>query len=91
MRIHLYFATFVAALGELMFGFETGIINGSIFYMTEYFDLTDGIKGFVVSSALVGCIVEALGPGKPGDIFGMLKAMYLNTPRDSIIRKENMG
>ena len=31
MRIHLYFVTFVAALGGLMFGFETRIINGSIF------------------------------------------------------------
>lgn len=78
MRIHLYFVTFVAALGGLMFGFETGIINGSIFYVAEYFDLTDGMKGFVVSSALVGCIVGALGAGNPSDIYGrreMLKVM----------------
>ena len=33
MRIHLYFVTFVAALGGLMFGFETGIINGTVLYV----------------------------------------------------------
>lgn len=70
--------TFVAALGGLMFGFETGIINGAIFYVAQYFDLSDAMKGFVVSSALIGCIVGALGAGKPGDIYGrryMLKVM----------------
>ena len=78
MRRYLYFVTFVAALGGLMFGFETGIINGAIYYVADYFDLTEGMKGFVVSTALIGCIVGALGAGKPGDIFGrraMLKVM----------------
>lgn len=78
MRRYLYFVTFVAALGGLMFGFETAVINGAIHYVAEYFQLNPFMKGFVVSTALAGCVVGALFIGKPGDKYGrryMLKIM----------------
>ena len=78
MRRYLYFVTFVAALGGLMFGFETAVINGAIYYVAEHFQLTDFMKGFVVSTALAGCVFGALLIGKPGDKYGrryMLKIM----------------
>jgi len=78
MKKYLYFVTFVAALGGLLFGFETGVINGTIFYVAKYFSLSAGMKGFVVSAALIGCIVGALGVGVPGDKYGrrnMLKVI----------------
>lgn len=78
MRRYLYFVTFVAALGGLMFGFETAVINGAIYYVAEHFQLSPAMKGFVVSTALAGCVVGALFIGKPGDKFGrryMLKIM----------------
>lgn len=78
MRRYLYFVTFVAALGGLMFGFETAVINGAIHYVSETFQLSAVMKGFVVSTALAGCVVGALFIGKPGDKFGrryMLKIM----------------
>jgi len=70
MKRHLYFITFVAALGGLLFGFETAVINGTIFYVAKYFGLTPAMKGFVVSIALVGCIAGALFIGKPADKYG---------------------
>ncbi len=78
MKRYLYFVTFVAALGGLMFGFETAVINGAIYYVADYFQLTDAMKGIVVSTALVGCVFGALLIGKPGDKYGrryMLKIM----------------
>lgn len=78
MRRYLYFVTFVAALGGLMFGFETAVINGAIYYIAEHFRLTDLMRGFVVSTALAGCVIGALFIGKPGDKYGrryMLKIM----------------
>jgi len=78
MRRYLYFVTFVAALGGLMFGFETAVINGAIHYVSEAFRLDAFMKGFVVSTALAGCVIGALFIGKPGDIYGrrfMLKIM----------------
>jgi sugar porter (SP) family MFS transporter len=78
MRRYLYFVTFVAALGGLMFGFETAVINGAIFYVAEHFQLTEFMKGFVVSTALAGCVAGALFIGRIGDRYGrryMLKVM----------------
>ena len=51
MRRYLYFVTFVAALGGLMFGFETAVINGAIYYVAEHFQLSPAMKGFVVNVA----------------------------------------
>ncbi len=62
--------TFVAALGGLLFGFDTAVINGAMPFFTEYFGLDKTGQGWAVSSALLGCILGALFVGKPGDIFG---------------------
>lgn len=70
MKNPLYLYTFVAALGGLLFGFDTAVINGAIPFFTEHFGLTDAMKGWAVSSALIGCVVGALAVGKPGDYFG---------------------
>ena len=66
----LYLYVFVAALGGLLFGFDTAVINGALPFFTEYFELTKAMQGWAVSSALVGCVVGALAIGKPGDAFG---------------------
>jgi sugar porter (SP) family MFS transporter len=70
MKQPLYLYTFVAALGGLLFGFDTAVINGAIPFFTEHFQLTDAMKGWAVSSALIGCVVGALVVGRPGDYFG---------------------
>ncbi len=80
MNKSLYLYTFVAALGGLLFGFDTAVINGAIPFFTEHFGLTDAMKGWAVSSALIGCVVGALAVGKPGDYFGrrlVLRALAL--------------
>ena len=66
----LYLYVFVAALGGLLFGFDTAVINGALPFFTNYFELTKAMQGWAVSSALVGCVIGALAIGKPGDAFG---------------------
>jgi len=78
MQSKLILYTFVAALGGLLFGFDTAVISGTIPFITEYFHLSDVMLGWAVSSALLGCILGALSVGKPADKFGrrnMLKIM----------------
>lgn len=53
----------VAALGGLLFGYDTGVINGTQFYFSKYFELDAAMKGWVVGSALLGCLVGALAAG----------------------------
>ncbi|MGJ8685357.1 MAG: sugar porter family MFS transporter [Nonlabens sp.] len=53
----------VSALGGLLFGYDTGVINGAQFYLTKFFDLSDALKGWVVGSALLGCLAGAIIAG----------------------------
>ena len=62
-RINIYFITIVITLGGLLFGYDTGVINGTQFYFSKYFELTGALKGFIVSSALLGALFGALGAG----------------------------
>jgi SP family xylose:H+ symportor-like MFS transporter len=52
----------IAALGGLLFGYDTGVINGTQFYFSKYFELSAALKGWVVGSALLGCFAGALYP-----------------------------
>lgn len=73
-------SSFTAALGSFLFGFDTAVISGTIPFITKYFQLSDAMLGWAVSSALIGCIIGALTIGKPGDIYGrrfMLKILAL--------------
>jgi sugar porter (SP) family MFS transporter len=79
-RFYLAANSFTAALGGLLFGFDTAVISGTIPFITKYFSLSDAMLGWAVSSALIGCVVGSVSVGKPGDLFGrrlMLKIMAL--------------
>ncbi|MFT4683427.1 MAG: SP family xylose:H+ symportor-like MFS transporter [Urechidicola sp.] len=62
-KINIYFITIAITLGGLLFGYDTGVINGTQFFFSKYFELTGFIKGFIVSSALLGALVGAAGSG----------------------------
>ena len=62
-KTYLILITIVSALGGLLFGYDTGVINGSQYFFSQYFDLDAGMKGWVVGSALLGCFVGAIVAG----------------------------
>jgi len=63
-------STVVAALGGLLFGFDTAVIAGTTRALTETFHLTPALLGTTVSSALWGTILGSMLAGIPGDKFG---------------------
>ncbi len=63
-------STVVAALGGLLFGFDTAVIAGTTDALTRTFDLSPNGLGITVASALIGTIIGALLAGIPGDRFG---------------------
>ena len=53
----------VASVAGLLFGYDTGVINGTQFYFSKYFYLDAAMKGWVVGSALLGCLMGAAFSG----------------------------
>ncbi|EKD78085.1 MAG: hypothetical protein ACD_42C00046G0002 [uncultured bacterium] len=64
------FVASIAAIGGILFGFDTGVISGAILFIKDQFHLTSFTNGVVVSASLVGAIVGALFSGKAADYFG---------------------
>ena len=67
----------VAAIGGLLFGFDTAVINGTVTAMQSDFAMGDGLTGFVVSSALLGCMVGAYAAGRIADRIGRIRVMLI--------------
>ncbi len=67
----------VAALGGLLFGFDTAVINGAVSAISDDFGVEGFLLGFVVSSALLGCVVGAYLAGRLADRIGRTRVMLL--------------
>ena len=65
-----WFLALVAALGGFLFGFDTIVINGAEQDIQRLWSLSGTMHGLVVSSALWGTVVGALGGGWIADRFG---------------------
>ena len=63
-------STVVAALGGLLFGFDTAVIAGATAALTSTFDLSPNRLGITVSIALWGTVAGALLASIPGDRYG---------------------
>ena len=70
MKATVLFYTFVAAIGGLLFGFDTAIINGALPFFSKHFALDGAMQGWSVSSGLIGCLTGAIFIGKLSDLFG---------------------
>ena len=63
-------STVVAALGGLLFGFDTVVISGAIDTLQGLYHLSPFWKGFTVSAALIGTVIGSMLAGIPGDRLG---------------------
>jgi sugar porter (SP) family MFS transporter len=67
----------VAALGGLLFGFDTGVISGAIHFIKVEFYLNAYQEGFAVSSLMIACVIGALFAGPIADWTGRKKVLIL--------------
>jgi sugar porter (SP) family MFS transporter len=77
MNRSLVSATVIAALGGLLFGFDTAVISGTTVALREVYALSSGGLGFTVASALIGTIVGSLIAGYPADRWGRRTTLIL--------------
>jgi SP family arabinose:H+ symporter-like MFS transporter len=72
MKLNRYLlrSTVVAALGGLLFGFDTVVISGTTAALKSLFQLTDWTLGITVASAVLGTVIGSIVAGIPGDKYG---------------------
>lgn len=75
---YVFMVTLVAALGGLLFGYDTGVINGAIGPLKAHFQLDDVREGWAMGCALLGCALGAAGAGPMCDRFGRKKALVVS-------------
>lgn len=67
----------VAALGGLLFGYDSAVINGATSSIKETYAISDAALGFAVASALLGAAAGAMTAGRIADKIGRLRVMKI--------------
>ncbi len=74
-RKTVFTSTIVAALGGLLFGFDTAVISGTTEALQAVFGLDEFWLGFTVAIALIGTVIGAFGVGRPADYWGRKRTL----------------
>lgn len=75
---YVYQCTFVAAVGGLLFGYDTAVVAGAIGFIQQKYELSAAMTGWVASCALVGCMVGAMFSGALSDKLGRKKVLMIS-------------
>src|SRR6058998_584478 len=73
----VYIAASFAALGGLLFGYDTGVISGALIFIKREFGLTTAAEEIVVSGVLLGATIGAIVGGKAADLFGRRRVLLV--------------
>lgn len=74
-RLYVVSICLIAALGGLLFGYDTAVISGAIGYFKTYMNLTPFWEGWSVGCALLGCVLGAAAAGTASDRWGRKKVL----------------
>ncbi|TVU75587.1 MULTISPECIES: sugar porter family MFS transporter [Pseudoalteromonas] len=74
---YVIFISAVAAIGGFLFGFDSGVINGTVSALGKAFNSSSVATGFNVASVLLGCALGALAAGPLADKFGRRAIMII--------------
>ncbi len=75
---YIIFVTVIAAIGGLLFGFDTAIVAGATRYLKDQFALTSIQEGWAVSVVLMGCMFGAGISGTISDRIGRKRFMLVS-------------
>ncbi|MEG3181375.1 MFS transporter [Sphingomonas sp. LT1P40] len=66
-----------ATIGGLLFGYDSGVVNGTQDGLKSAFALSEGGLSFTVGSLLIGCFIGAFLAGRLADVIGRRNVMML--------------
>ncbi|WP_114240240.1 sugar porter family MFS transporter [Dyella sp. C9] len=68
----------VATLGGFLFGFDSGVINGTVDGLKQAFQSSSTAIGFEVASMLLGCALGAFFAGRVSDTWGRRSVLIVS-------------
>jgi len=75
MKLRIVFWSIISALAGFLFGFDTVVISGAEQTIQSLWDLSPGLHGLAMGSALYGTVLGSLLGGWPTDRFGRKKTL----------------
>ena len=81
---YVIFMAVVAAIGGILFGYDTAVISGTTEIVKNQFQLTDLMEGWYVGCALIGSICGVLAAGTLSDYLGRKLTMLISAALFSI-------
>ena len=81
---YVIFMAVVAAIGGILFGYDTAVISGTTSIVKNQFQLTDMMEGWYVGCALIGSICGVLVAGSLSDYLGRKLTMLISAALFSI-------
>ncbi|MFC4672881.1 sugar porter family MFS transporter [Dysgonomonas termitidis] len=78
---YLLLITFVSAMGGLLFGYDWVVIGGAKPFYEVYFNIADSpvMQGWVMGSAILGCLVGVMVSGSLSDRYGRKPLMIVSS------------
>src|SRR5437667_10542991 len=73
----VYVAAVFAALGGLLFGYDTGVISGALIFIKREFGLTTAAEEIPVIGGLLGATIGAVVGGKAAELFGRRRVLLV--------------
>ena len=81
---YVIFMAVVAAIGGILFGYDTAVISGTTEFVKMQYNLSPGREGWYVGCALIGSIAGVLCAGALSDYLGRKKTMLISAALFSI-------
>lgn len=75
--LQIFLIATVATIGGFLFGFDSGVINGTVDGLKSAFSSDSVATGFNVASMLLGCAIGAFIAGRSADKFGRKKILIV--------------
>lgn len=74
---YVYACTIIAAVGGLLFGYDTAVVAGAIGFIQQKYHLSAAMTGWAASCAIIGCMAGAMVAGMLSDQLGRKKVLLL--------------